>query len=71
MKYAIIDSHMGSCWIDKYDTKEEAIRQADWEWLNKSRSEKKYIDEFLVVGYEDEEKFDECEEYQEIVKDYK
>ena len=71
MKYAVIDSHMGSCWIDKYDTKEEALRQAEWEWRNHSKSERERIDEFLVVGYEDEEKFDEFEEYCEIVKSFK
>ena len=70
MKYAIVDSHSGSCWIDKFDSKEEALREAEWQWRNKSKWEKERADEFAVVGYEDDEAFEECEEVDEIVKSF-
>lgn len=71
MKYAIIDLMMGSIWIDKFNTKEEALRQAEREWSGLSKHDKDKRDGYAVVGFENEEAFDEFEEYDEIVKSYK
>ena len=71
MKYAIIDSAMGSVWIDKFDTKEEAVKNAEREWSGFSKHDKDKRDGYAVVGFENGEAFDEFGEYNEIVKSYK
>lgn len=71
MKYAIIDSMMGSVWIDKFNTKEEALRQAEREWSRLTKQDKGKRDGYAIIGFEDEESFDEYGEYNEVVKEYK
>lgn len=71
MKYAIIDAKMGSIWTEKFDTKEEALKKAEREWNGLSKADRKLRDEYRVVGYKNEENFDDFLEINEVVKEYK
>lgn len=72
MKYAIVDILKdGTWWIDKFESKEEALEKAEREWNGFSKHDKDRRDEYTVVSFENEENFDDSYEINEVVKIYK
>lgn len=73
-KYAIIDTNItagAAEFFTAFETKEDAIKEADYRWSMLTPREQEKRDGFIVGLVEVDENDDPVEDVLEVVKDYK
>lgn len=71
MKYIVIDELKNDMFTNEYETKEEAVKAADWEWGRLAESDKKRRVAFYVLESvnPDEDTIDHFDG--DVIKSYK
>lgn len=49
MKYLIVDEHKNETFVKEFETKEEAIKEADWEWNHLNENDKKSRQAYYIL----------------------
>ena len=73
-KYAVITETIGDCFDEVFNTEEEAIDRADYEWHSKTYWDKKRTTRFYVAScevHDDDEDYIDWNLGLDIVKTYK